>query len=241
MNIQKIFLSASWEHLLMLNYAVPAEILQPYTPPFTELDLWEGKAMVSMVGFMFKQTKVFGVKWPLHINFEEVNLRLYVKHFDGKEWKRGVAFISEIVPKHIIAVIANKLYNEHYAAMPTRHKIIEAKETITVRYEWKYKGKWNKLFATAENKPSLIKAGTEEEFIFEHYWGYNELNKNTTIEYAVEHRRWEIYPITYHAADFDINDLYGTAFHPFLSGQPQSIFLAKGSEIIVRKPERITN
>ncbi len=235
----KIFLSARWEHLLMLNYTVPAAILQPYIPPCTELDLWQGKAMVSMVGFMFKQTKVFGVKWPLHANFEEVNLRLYVKHFNGKEWKRGVAFISEIVPKHAIAFIANKLYNEHYAAMPTRHEIIETKENISAKYEWKHSGKWNKLFATADNKASLIKTGTEEEFIFEHYWGYNEFNKNTTIEYAVEHPRWEIYPITYHEAYFDINNLYGTAFQPYLSQPPQSIFLAKGSKIIVRKPVKI--
>ncbi len=220
---------------------VPAEILQPYIPPFTELDLWQGKAIVSMVGFMFKQTKVLGVKWPLHANFEEINLRLYVKYFNGKEWKRGVAFISEIVPKHVIAFIANKLYNEHYAAMPTSHAIIETKETISTKYEWKYKGKWNKLFATAENQPSLIKPGTEEEFIFEHYWGYNEFNKNTTIEYAVEHPRWEAYPVNYHEADFDINNMYGTAFQPFLSQPPQSVFLAKGSGIIVRKPTKIMN
>lgn len=236
---QKIFLSARWKHLLMLNYAVPAEILQPFLPPFTELDLWQGNAIVSMVGFMFEQTKVFGVKWPLHTSFEEINLRLYVKHFDGKNWKRGVAFVSEIVPKYIITYIANILYNEHYASMPTRHSIVEKNEELRVKYEWKQKGKWNKLFAVADNNPTLIQPNTEEEFIFEHYWGYNEFNKKTTIEYAVEHPRWEIYPVTFFDADYDIENLYGNAFQPYLSVPPQSVFLAKGSDIIVRKPKKI--
>jgi uncharacterized protein YqjF (DUF2071 family) len=42
-----------------------------------------------MVGFVFKDTRVLGIKWPFHVNFEEVNLRFYVRHFDGKEWKGG--------------------------------------------------------------------------------------------------------------------------------------------------------
>src|SRR6201985_114660 len=117
------FMEARWVNLLMLNYEVPPKILAPYLPPYTVLDLWQGKALVSMVGFLFLDTKVLGVKWPFHINFEEVNLRFYVKHFDGTEWKRGAVFVSEIVPKHIIAIIANKLYREHYSAMPMRHSI----------------------------------------------------------------------------------------------------------------------
>src|ERR1700738_2243695 len=103
---QRKFLTAQWKNLLMLNYEVDPEILKPYLPPATVPDLWKGKALVSMVGFLFKDTRVFGIKWPLHINFEEVNLRFYVKHFDGKEWKRGAVFISEIVPKSIIVLIA---------------------------------------------------------------------------------------------------------------------------------------
>ena len=105
----------------MLNYEVDPRILKPYIPFATELDLWQGKALVSMVGFLFEDTRVMGVKWPLHVDFEEVNLRFYVRHFDGTEWKRGAVFVSEIVPKKIIAGIANTLYREHYTALPMRH------------------------------------------------------------------------------------------------------------------------
>jgi uncharacterized protein len=232
-------MTARWEYLLMLNYAVPAEILKPYIPPHVELDVWQGKAVVSMVGFKFNDTKVFGFRWPLHTHFEEVNLRLYVKHWNGEEWKRGVAFVSEIVPRPMIAYIANTLYNEHYHAMPTRHKLVETSEEIEVQYEWKYKGKWNQLAATTACKPADIVAGSEEEFILEHYWGYNELNKKTTIEYGVEHPTWETFAIRDYKADFDIEGLYGKAFVPYLSVAPQSVVLAKGSVVTIRKPRKI--
>ncbi|MDB4904977.1 MAG: hypothetical protein JWQ63_4258, partial [Mucilaginibacter sp.] len=168
------FLKAEWKNLLMLNYEVDPEILKPYLPAGTVLDLWEGKTLVSMVGFMFLNTKVFGIKWPWHINFEEVNLRFYVKHFNGKEWKRGAVFISEIVPKSMIVLIANNLYKEHYRALPMRHSATPVEDNDTrFLYEWKLKGRWNKMGATVSNNLEPIQAGSAEEFIFEHYWGYN--------------------------------------------------------------------
>src|ERR1700712_3991184 len=143
------FLKAKWTNLLMLNYEVDPDILKAYLPAYTVLDLWQGKALVSMVGFLFEDTSVLGIKWPWHVNFEEVNLRFYVRHFDGKEWKRGAVFISEIVPTSIIAFIANNLYKEHYKAVKMRHSIAavnnDSKEFL---YEWKFKGNWNKLGAT---------------------------------------------------------------------------------------------
>ena len=113
---QPIFLTGRWENLVMLNYEIDPEVLLPYLPYAVELDHHQGKTLVSLVGFLFKQTKVFGVRWPFHTNFEEVNLRFYVKHFDGVRWKRGVVFISEIVPSPLISIIANKLYREPYSS-----------------------------------------------------------------------------------------------------------------------------
>ena len=236
---RKIFLSAQWQYLAMLNYIIPKEILIPHLPPQTELDLYNGEAMASIVGFLFKNTKVLGVKWPLHTHFEEVNLRFYIKHFDGTQWKRGVAFISEIVPKPIISLMANKLYNEPYQTMKMNHNIHQDKNTITAEYQWKSKTQWNTLKVTAQNKPTLILPNTPEDFIFEHYWGYNKLKNDTTIEYAVEHPRWEVYPVQYYNLDCNIKEIYGPTFTPYLTTNPTSVFLAKGSEIIVRKPTKL--
>lgn len=238
-NKKTIFLSASWQYLAMLNYTVPDELLLPYLPKGTQLDKWNGKAMVSIVGFLFNNTKVFGLKWPWHTHFEEINLRFYIKYYDGKIWKRGVAFISEIVPKPVIALTANFLYNEHYSYMPTKHQLIKNDEVIVVNYQWKNKSYWNNLSVTATNKPSVILPNTQEEFIFEHYWGYNQLNNNTLIGYGIAHRRWQVYPVTAHNININITALYGKLFEPYLSIPPFSVYLAEGSDVVVKKPEFI--
>ncbi len=234
------FLQAQWNNLVMLNYEVDQAVLLPYLPPATTLDLWHGKALVSMVGFMFFETRVLGIKWPFHVNFEEVNLRFYVKHFDGKEWKRGAVFISEILPKSIIAFIANNLYKEHYRALPMRHSQIPVKNNYTeFLYEWRLKGKWNKLGATVNNHFKDIQPGSAEEFIFEHYWGYNKLSDIKTMEYRVEHISWQVAQVQDFIFEADITELYGKAFLPFLSQKPYSAFFANGSAISVRIGEKI--
>ena len=238
---QNTFLSAEWEYLAMFNYEVDPAILLPHMPPGTELDLYQGKTLISIVGFLFNQTKVFGIHWPLHTNFEEVNLRYYIKHFNGEEWKRGVGFISEIVPKRIIATTANLLYNEHYSCAKMSHEITFHKDSLTANYYWQPANQtMNKLEVTAKNELQPILAGSEEEFIFEHYYGYNQLNKNTTIQYTVAHPRWQVFPVSHYSLTCDIAANYGEAFVPFITGrQPHSVFLAKGSAVTVQKPIKL--
>jgi uncharacterized protein YqjF (DUF2071 family) len=238
---ERRFLKAEWKNLVMINYEVDPVILQPYLPFGTVLDNWQEKTLVSMVGFMFEETRVLGIKWPWHVNFEEVNLRFYVKHFDGKEWKRGAVFVSEIVPKSVIVLIANNLYKEHYSALPMRHSITPLNEGhARYLYEWKFKGKWNKLGAAVSSQFHDIKPGSPEEFIFEHYWGYNSLGPAKTMEYQVEHISWQTAPVTDFIFEADVESLYGEAFVPYLQVKPYSVFFAEGSEISVRMGKKIT-
>jgi len=225
----------------MINYEVNPDILKKHLPLYTEIDLFNGKALVSVVGFMFKNTKVFGLKWPFHTNFEEVNLRFYIKHFDGEKWNRGVAFISEIVPKPAISIIANALYNEHYSTAKMKNLLIENDEKLEIEYHWKRGSNvWNYMKVVANKKLNKIPENSEEEFIFEHYRGYNQLNENVTIEYNVEHPSWETHEVENFELVCDVENLYGKEFVPYiLSTKPSSVFLAKGSDVTVRKPNYI--
>ena len=96
------FLTAEWRKLAVVNYMVEPEILQPFVPAGTELDFWQERCYVSLIGFRFENTKVLGMKIPWHVNFEEVNLRFYVRRKATDGWRRGVVFIKEIVPKAAI-------------------------------------------------------------------------------------------------------------------------------------------
>ena len=238
----KIFLSARWEYLTMFNYEVDAAVLQPHLPPYTKIDLYNGKAIVSVVGFLFNQTKVMGIKWPGFINFEEVNLRYYIKYFDGKEWKRGVGFISEIVPQFLVAGIANLFYNEHYSTAIMNHTINANSNEMQVTYNWKKKNQpWNSMWVKANPLLQNIAPASEEEFIFEHYYGYNKLNDTTTIEYSLAHPRWQVYPVIDYKLNCDVEKLYGAAFVPFIENvKPVSVFLAQGSDVKVKMPKKIS-
>jgi uncharacterized protein YqjF (DUF2071 family) len=236
-----LFLSAKWEYLAMFNYAVDPQILQKHVPPGTEIDYFDGKALVSIVGFLFNDTKVFGIRWPFHVNFEEANLRYYIKRFDGTQWRRGVGFVSEIVPKNLVASLANLLYNEHYSTAKMAHQIIEKADNLFVEYSWKKRNQFrNVLQINAVPQLRDIKKSSEEEFIFEHYFGYNQLNSTKTIEYAVNHPRWEVYPVTSYLIECDIGNLYGKEFVPYIFNRtPHSVFLARGSSVTVKMPSKI--
>ena len=218
----------------MANYAVDPSVLKPFLPSHTELDLWNGTCYVSLVGFLFKNTRVLGFKIPFHINFEEVNLRFYVKYNSTEGVRRGVVFIKEIVPKPAIAWVANTLYKENYASKPMKYAWNEHKNTLEVAYHWQTQNTWFAMKATAENKPQNLVRGSEAEFITEHYWGYARRDENTTIEYQVEHPSWQIYPVLDYKIEVDFEKEYGQTFGFLNQKQPLSVFLAEGSPIIVR-------
>ncbi len=226
------FLKAEWRKLAIANYQVNPDLLKQYVPAHTELDLWNGSCFVSLVGFMFLNTRMLGIKFPFHVNFEEVNLRFYVRYNDGEVWKRGVVFIREIVPKPMLTLVANTIYKENYRTMPMKHDWQEHHEGRTISYQWKCKGRWNSFSVDAKTDAIEITEGSETEFITEHYWGYAQHGKKT-VEYEVTHPRWKVYEV----ANYDINVDFGTVYGPdftFLGDRkPDSVMLAEGSEITV--------
>jgi uncharacterized protein YqjF (DUF2071 family) len=228
------FLTAEWRKLAMANYSIDEKLLLKYLPKKTELDLWQGRCYVSLIGFMFMETRLMGFKIPFHVNFEEVNLRFYVRYLDGQEWKRGVVFIKEIVPKPGLSFIANTLYNEHYETMPMRHSWEQEDGKLYVSYEWK-KNAWNSFSITTKDRPSPIVSGSEEEFITEHYWGYTESFPGKTSEYGVQHPRWEVYKTLDYSVNVDFQDVYGAEFAFLQQEKPVSVFLAEGSEVSVKQ------
>jgi uncharacterized protein YqjF (DUF2071 family) len=228
-----LFLTAEWRSLLMMNFAVDAEVLLPLVPTSTELDLWEGQALVSMVGFLFLRTRVLGVPVPFHRDFEEINLRFYVRRRAEEGWRRGVSFVREIVPRRAIASLARSLYNEPYVACPMRHHVDGGR----CEYGWFLGGRWNSLAAEMSGEPAPLAMGSPEEFIFEHYWGYTRQRDGGTVEYQVEHPRWRVWQATNPRLDCEAvaPGLYGERLAAALRGSPVSTFVAEGSEIGVRR------
>jgi uncharacterized protein YqjF (DUF2071 family) len=231
------FLTADWRYLLMLSYVVDPDLLRPYVPSGVELDSWNGGTFVSIVGFLFQQTRVRGWRVPFHVDFEEVNLRFYVRRRGPDGWRRGVVFIKEIVPRQLIAVVARCCYKEPYSAVPMRHHIDMKNGSLcdggAVEYAWRHCGQWNTMRAATIGALHSPPENSKEEFITEHYWGYTSQRSGGCSEYHVEHPRWGVWQARDAALHCDVAALYGPKFAGPLSAAPESAFVAQGSPVTV--------
>ena len=239
------FLTAQWRKLIMAQYEVAPELLQKRLPDGLELDLYHGHCFVSLVGFLFDRVRILGVPPPLHTRFEEVNLRFYVRRpMPDGSYRRGVVFLSEIVPKPAITLVARALYGEAYSTAPTAHRwssqgpgaraVRHGLLSLEVEYQWKYKQLWQRVGVRAGNRREAIVPGSPEEFITEHYWGYTPRRGGGTAEYAVEHRRWEVYPVQEYRIACDFASLYGPEFADLADRAPDHLLLAEGAPVSIR-------
>jgi uncharacterized protein YqjF (DUF2071 family) len=239
---RRAFLTAEWRYLVMLNYDVDPAVLHALVPRHTELDLWNGRAIASVVGFRFLRTRVVGAPIPFHRNFEEVNLRFYVRHTTREgEVRRGVVFVRELVPRAAIALVARLAYNEPYLAVPMRSIVpnTPVEDPERVSYEWRTGSRWQTVAATARGAPSLPEANSEEAFITEHFWGYTRQRDGATVEYQVKHPRWRVWAAARPSLDADVPRLYGSSFARPLSVAPVSAYIAEGSAVTVYRPRRL--
>jgi uncharacterized protein YqjF (DUF2071 family) len=232
------FLTARWRHLAMLNFEVDPAIVRPLAPTGTEIDSFEGRTWLSVVGFMFLDTRVRGWGIPFHRDFEEVNLRFYVRRKAAEGWRRGVVFVKEIVPRAAVAWIARARFGEHYVALPMSHRW-SADDPPTVRYAWRTEGREMSIELEPDGPFRPMIPGSQEEFIAEHYWGTTVRSDGTAMEYRVEHPRWRVATARRAEWDADAAALYGPAFAEALSGRPRSAFLAEGSQVAIREGRRM--
>jgi len=236
MTDHKRFLTAEWNNLLMLNYAVDTSLLQPFVPAGTELDAFEGKTYLSLVGFEFNRTRVFGLAVPFHQNFEGVKLRFYVR----RAAKKGVVFIREVVPRYAVATIARWAFHENYSCVPMSHRT----EAGRAEYTWKLgsapRSERCVMKIETEGESFLPPEGSLSQFITEHYWGYAALRGGGCLEYEVQHPRWLVWNAKRASFSGTTDSLYGEKIGQVLRREPDSAFLAKGSPVTVFKSARIT-
>jgi uncharacterized protein len=237
---KQAFLSAEWRDLVMLNYEVDRKLLLDYVPKGTVLDSFAGRIYVSLVGFQFRRTKLFGsLAIPFHGDFEEVNLRFYVRRKIGGEDRRGVVFISEIVPKRAVAYVARLAYGENYVCLPMKHHVTAQGLAKSAKYGWQLNGAWCKLYAHATGPPIPATEGSLEQFITEHYWGYSTQRGGNGLEYNVAHVPWNVWTCSEAGFEGDAGELYGRELTNAIQRRPDSAFIADGSSVAVFKAKKI--
>jgi uncharacterized protein YqjF (DUF2071 family) len=224
----------------MLNYEVEPALVTKYVPRGTRLDSFEGRTYVSLVGFRFCRTKLLGrFSVPFHTDFEEVNLRFYVRRKDRSDDRRGVVFIAEIVPRRAVAATARLIYGENYKCLPMRHRIETGQSNTRAEYQWQIGGHWCTISAQTIGTPIHPQPGTLQQFITEHYWGYSVQRTGDCVEYHVSHVPWQVWETTEAGFKGESSALYGSELAAVLQRPPDSAFVANGSPVIVFAGTRV--
>jgi uncharacterized protein YqjF (DUF2071 family) len=237
---RRVFLSAEWRDLVMLNYEVDPAILRRFVPRGVQLDTFAGRTFVSLVGFQFLRTKLYGfLAVPFHSYFDEVNLRFYVRRHEGDETRRGVVFVRELVPRMAIARFARLMYGEKYDSCPMWHRSETNAKGVSAEYGWRWRGGKFRLHAQASGAPSRVADGSLENFITEHYWGYSARSARESIEYRVSHDPWRVWVGAHAGFAGDGGALYGAEFGEVLRRAPDSAFIAEGSPVLVHTGRKI--
>lgn len=243
--LERTFLRAAWRNLVALSYEADPSVLVPLVPPGLELDLHEGRAYVSLVGFLFLDTCALGIRLPLCSRFEEVNLRFYVRRRGPEGDRRGVVFVKELVPRWLITAGARVLFGEPYHTVPMRSRLetepgSAPRDVRFLEYEWYWGGRWHRLAARAALPMGPIEPGSRTAFLLERHWGYTP-RRSGALEYRVTRPGWRACVASHPVLEADTTELYGKVLGPILSGPPASALVADGSAISVSFGSRIVS
>lgn len=232
-------LTCQWKKLAFANYIASPEILQQYLPSHTELDYLNGKCFVSLVGFQFKNVEIAGIKVPGFTNFEEVNLRTYVRYFDGQKWRHGTVFISEIADRKLLSLLANSLFHESYRTMPTKHTQEEKENAYNFGYQWKFKNSWQSMEVKTGKNLIPVQENSDDYYFTHRLWGYGKHSEKVTNEYKISHPVWPVYEVKNYAINVDFTMLFGSQFSHLSGTAPYSVILAEGSEVIIEGSKKV--
>jgi hypothetical protein len=242
MPFKRPWLTAEVRHLAILNYEVAAGLLSPYVPHCAEIDSWQGKCLVSIVAFLFRQPKVLGIPLPCCQEFEQANLRFYVRRRTKTVVRRGVVFIRELVPKHLVALIARYFFGENYVCLPMDHDVgfdePRSKSHTKMEYRWYDHGRWHGIKIHADNNMALPEPGSQAAFSLERYWGYTLRSKGFCLEYRFEHPQWHVQQASA-ALTCDQENIFGSDFAASLFQKPSSAFITEGSKVSLFLPSTV--
>ena len=205
-----------WNQVLFFHWAVDAELLRALLPKKLELDLFDGKAYVSLVPFSMQQIrpKYLPSFQPIS-DFHEVNIRTYVK----KDGKGGVYFFSLEAEKGFSAYLSRNL-----SGMPYEKAKIERSEGRYVSSNAFRKFFLDVEFAIQEKRAQKTEM---EKFLTERYAAFVEIN-GKLFRYDIHHKEWEIKTVEIRKLELD----YRLPGLEFAKKQPDLVHYSDGVEVL---------
>ena len=240
---EHVTISGEWRELAIVSWRVAPELLRPRLPAGTELDEWDGRSWLSLVGLRFLGLAVGGVPVPLHREFAQVNLRFYARRVVGDQVRRGAVFVRELVPRAAMAAVARLVMNEPMVHADVRAEVAHDAErpsrVLGVTYTWESDPGRGRLHVDTDAEPMALERLSLEEFLSERCWGFTAQRDGGSTEYRVEHPRWSVYVSRDASVDGDLAATFPLDLARVMLARPDHAFVAEGSRVAIHAPHAI--
>lgn len=179
----------TWSELLFIHIEVDAQELAKLIPEKLELDLFQGKAYVSLVPFKMEDIRpIFCPSLPYFSSMNEFNLRTYVKFKD----QSAVYFFSLDADKTLHIEFARKIFKLNYL----KAKINYSSENRTKSFNCIRKD------SRDHQTEASIKFSVDQEildlnsdsldFWLTYRFSYLEQKKNKVFQGNLTHPQWQL-------------------------------------------------
>ncbi|WP_324721355.1 DUF2071 domain-containing protein [Salinimicrobium sp. HB62] len=226
----KLSISSEFRKVALVNYVVPPEVVEKYLPKYTKMDFYNGECIISLIGFQVQKLKVAGVKVPLLKDFDEIDLQIYVKRFDGAQWRKGVVVISRIFDQLAARDLANTVFKANYTSMPVSGKVEETEYHLKVQYSWQFRELQQNFWVKSNRLAAPYDKDSAAAFLLDRPYGYLK-SEDQTYEYKLDHVDWHLYTVDEYSIDVDFSKQFDPAFNILNSQTPHSVILTEGSTI----------
>jgi uncharacterized protein len=187
----------TWDDLLFIHYALPADTLRPLVPDGLELDEHSGSAWLGVTPFLVTGLRGRGLPpLPFASSFRELNVRTYVT----REGKPGIWFFSLDASSQVAVEAARRLYRLPYF----RAEIAMRRRGDDILYDCSRDD--GKVFSAAYAPAGDVfnaEPGSLEHFLAERYCLYAK-DKGTLYRADIHHRPWPLQPAE---ARIDLNTM----------------------------------
>lgn len=235
---------AEWREIVVISFEIDPKILRSYVPPKTEIDSFEGATFVSLMARVCKNVKPYG--WPIVFakSVEQVQLRFYVKRQTAEGYRRGVCLIRDYVPSKKVSLFLNWMFKHRFNQVRIQRESKNFDKALPdampeVEYRWETGDVWNHVKVKARSEMRKQEKETKESFVLDHHFGYT-VREGKTYEFFVEYNPWALWDAKSGSFECDTEQVFGRHFVRALKQRPASVFLARGSEVIIHKPTLIS-
>lgn len=204
-----------WNNAVFLHWEVELEELNKFVPSELEIDLFGGKAWVSLVAFTMEKIRPKNLpSFPPVSDFDEINIRTYVK----SNGKTGVYFLSIEGGTSLSCKVAKRISElpYRYSKMNRQKGLYEStnsefEDRLTLEYQ---------IGNSKENKTELDKWLTERYALFQD-------TDQAINEFEIHHLEWPINEI-----DIKRIELKYLRFKGLITNTPDLSHYSQGVKVI---------